>query len=230
MKVDYSIVIPSFNESKNIINIFNEIKLSLKGNYEIIYVDDGSNDNSTYYYDKLKNEPNVVIIKNSNNLGQSKSLENGIKISKSDTIVTIDGDCQNDPKDIMKLLEIYKKDNIALVGGIRAKRKDTIVKKISSIIANKVRSYILNDNCPDTGCGLKIFSKQVFQMLPYFNGIHRFLPALFIGFGYNTSFVFVNHRKREIGKSNYGVLNRLFKGIIDIYRVKIIINKSKKND
>lgn len=230
MKADYSIVIPSFNEGKNIINIFNEIKLSLKGNYEVIYVDDGSTDDSIHYYDKIKNEPNVILVKNSHNLGQSKSLYNGIKISKSDTIVTIDGDCQNDPKDISKLLSIYEKGNIALVGGIRAKRKDTFIKKISSIIANKVRSYILDDNCPDTGCGLKIFSKKIFLMIPYFNGIHRFLPALFIGFGHKTAFTFVNHRKRQIGKSNYGVLNRLFKGILDIYRVKIIIKENRKND
>ena len=230
MKIDFSIVIPSFNEGKNIVNLYKEINLYLKGDYEIIFVDDGSVDDSDYYFDRLKLEKNFILIRNPSNLGQSRSLLNGIKNSRSDTIVTLDGDCQNDPKDINKLLEIYYKDDMHLVGGIREKRKDTIVKKLSSIIANKVRAFILKDNCPDTGCGLKIFSKKIFMFLPFFDGMHRFLPALFLGLGYKTSFVLVNHRIRRYGKSNYGVINRLFKGIGDIYRVRKIIKNTKKND
>ena len=110
-----------------------------------------------------------------------------------------------------------------LVGGIRIKRKDNLIKKISSKIANNVRSKILKDNCQDTGCSLKVFDKEIFILFPYFDWIHRFLPALFTGYGYKTLFINVNHRKRKFGISKYGTMNRLFKGIRDIIRVKKII-------
>ena len=143
----------------------------------------------------------------------------------------MDGDGQNNPKDINKLIKLYFSDlNLSLVGGIRKKRRDTFVKIYSSKIANFVRSKILNDDCIDTGCSLKIFKKDVFLTFPFFNGIHRFLPALFKGYGKKTFFVDVDHRPRNIGISKYGTFDRLFKGVIDIFRVLIILYKyNKKN-
>ena len=162
-------------------------------------------------------------------MGQSFSLFRGVKESKYSVIVSIDGDGQNNPIDIVKLLTLYNSsENLKLVGGIRQKRKDSIIKIISSKIANNVRSFILNDECPDTGCSLKVFDKQVFLSFPFFSGIHRFLPALFKSFGYNTEFINVDHRKRSAGKSKYGIFDRLLKGIIDIFKVIIIINNIKK--
>ena len=115
-----------------------------------------------------------------------------------------------------------------MVGGIRKKRQDSFIKILSSKIANYIRSKILNDNCKDTGCSLKVFSKNIFLEFPYFDGIHRFLPALFKGYGHKTDFINVNHRVRKYGKSKYGTIDRLFRGIRDIIKVKNIINKQIK--
>jgi len=127
------------------------------------------------------------------------------------------------------LLEHYfLNESICLVGGIRSKRKDNIIKIFSSKIANKIRSYIFKDNCNDTGCSLKVFKKEIFLEFPYFNGIHRFLPSLFTGYGYETLFIKVDHRPRIRGSSNYGIFDRLFRGIVDIIKVKNIISKHNR--
>ena len=169
------------------------------------------------------------FIKNKKNIGQSFSILAGIKNSIYDTIVTLDGDGQNNPEDIPKLLEIYfNQDKYYLVGGLRLKRKDNFIKRISSKIANKVRQSILKDNCSDTGCSLKVFSKKIFLQFPEFKSMHRFLPALFKGYGYGTYFIEVEHRNREKGKSKYGTLDRLFRGIFDLINVKLMINKINK--
>ncbi len=223
----FSIVIPLFNEEKNIVNLINEIKDKLfkYNNYEIILVNDASTDSTLKVIKNIKKE-NILILDNIINKGQSFSIKEGIKFSSNETIITLDGDGQNDPGDINKLLNIYiNNPDIKMVGGIRSKRKDSIIKVISSKLANYFRSRILNDGCKDTGCSLKVFDKNIFLEFPYFDGIHRFLPALFKGFGYKTFFVEVNHRKREFGVSKYGTLNRFFKGIRDIIKVNSIIKK-----
>ena len=228
---NFSIIIPVYNESNNIEELVLEIfnSLSIYKNYEIIIIDDGSNDNSINVIKNLKKKYPVKLIEHHENLGQSQSIYTGVKNASSKTIVTLDGDGQNNPKDIPKLLEIYfSSNNLALVGGIRIKRKDNLIKIISSRIANTIRSYILEDNCPDTGCSLKVFRKNVFLSFPYFDGIHRFIPALFSGYGEKTQFILVEHRPRMKGVSNYGVFDRLFKGIYDLFRVKRIINQYKK--
>ena len=141
----------------------------------------------------------------------------------------MDGDGQNNPKDIPKLLEIYfSSKDFTLVSGIRIKRKDSLIKIISSRVANLIRSYILEDKCPDTGCSLKIFQKNIFLDFPYFDGIHRFLPALFNGYGQKIRFIPVDHRSRVKGISKYGIFDRLFKGVYDLFRVKKIIRHYKK--
>ena len=223
----FSIVIPLFNEGRNIEPLINEITESLINfdEYEIILVNDASTDDTSYIINKINNKK-IKIINNSINKGQSFSITKGIDKSIYEIIVTLDGDGQNDPSDIPKLLKIFlSKKKKKLIGGIRIKRKDSFVKILSSKLANYIRSRILNDDCKDTGCSLKIFNKKKFFKFPYFNGIHRFLPALFKGYGYETMFVNVNHRKRKYGISKYGTMNRLFKGIRDIIKVKKIIKR-----
>jgi len=218
-----SIVIPLYNEESNVEPLHQEIIESLeeKIKYEIIYVNDGSIDNTNKVLNNLKNNGNLKIINHQKNIGQSKSILSGINNSNFDTIVTLDGDGQNVPNDINKLANIFfSSKDIFLVGGIRVDRRDSLIKIISSKIANNVRLFFLNDDCIDTGCGLKVFSKEVFKKIPFFDGMHRFLPALFKGFGYRTVFSEVNHRPRLKGITKYGTTKRLIKGIIDIIRVK----------
>ena len=222
-----SIVIPVYNEEKNISILIDEIDQSCNflAEYEIIIIDDYSDDN-TINNVKLKKKINLKIIKNNKNFGQSYSICRGVENATFDTIVTLDGDLQNDPSDINNLCQIYfTNEDIKLVSGIRNKRKDSALKIISSKIANRVRSFILKDNCPDTGCSLKVFDKKVFLQIPYFDGLHRFIPAFFVGMNFNVKYVNVNHRYRKYGFSKYSTLSRMFKGIYDIYRVKKLINK-----
>lgn len=222
----FSIVIPVFNESNNLDNLIKEIFLSLKNynNFEIIIVNDGSTDDTLKQIGQINNKK-IKTVNNKVNRGQSYSICAGIEKSLNNTIITLDGDGQNDPADIPKLLESYLNDKDAkLIGGIRVKREDSIIKIFSSKTANLIRSKILKDDCLDTGCSLKVFNKDIFLSFPYFDGIHRFLPALFKGYGYKTKFINVSHRKRNYGVSKYGTINRLFKGIRDMLKVKKIIH------
>ena len=228
----FSLVIPVYNESENLSNLIKEIDTTLKNNfnYEIILINDASTDNTKTVIKQISNKK-IKLLNNSINKGQSFCIRHGVENAKYKTIVTLDGDGQNDPADIPKLLEIYNSNiEIELVSGIRHKRKDSLAKKISSKIANFVRSVILKDGCKDTGCALKIFNKNIFLSFPYFNGIHRFLPALFIGYGYKTYFINVNHRNRKYGISKYGTANRLFRGIRDIIKVLSIIKNKNSNE
>ena len=233
---NFSIVIPIFNEQDNIIKLYEEICSSIKDKnlYEIIFVNDGSFDNSKNILNLLKEEKKIVLVNNKNKCGQSFSILSGIRASSYNAIVTIDGDCQNNPRDIQKLAKIYfANDDVFLVGGIRTNRKDNYIKIISSIIANRIRSAILKDNCIDTGCSLKIFDKNIFLNFPFFDGIHRFLPALFKGFGLKTHFVSVDHRARLEGKSKYGTFDRLFNGSVEevalkSYSAKLQIKKQRE--
>ncbi len=228
-EIKISIIIPVYNESKNIEILYNEIKQSLPSfiNYEIIFVNDYSDDDSKIYFNKLRQNKNVKIINNEFQSGQSKSIYNGIINSSYEIIVTLDGDCQNDPNDIEKLVVQFNlNSDLKLVAGIREKRKDKIIKIISSRIANYVRDLFLKDGCPDTGCGLKVFDKKIFLSFDFFNGIHRFLPALYLGFGHDVKYIKVNHRNREFGKSKYGTMMRLVDGIKHIFLVKKMISKN----
>ena len=221
----FSIIIPLFNEDENIQPLISEINFCLKEyhDYEILLIDDASTDQTNKIINKIEDKK-IKILNNITNKGQSFSIHKGVRYSQYETIITIDGDGQNNPVDIPKLLKYYYLNkNIKLIGGIRLKRKYSIVKIISSKIANYVRRKILNDDCMDTGCSLKIFDKNIFLIFPYFDGMHRFLPALFKGYGHKTSFVEVGHRNRKYGYSKYGTMNRLFKGVRDIIKVRNII-------
>ena len=227
----FSVVIPIFNESENIKSLFEEIKESLKKykDFELIYVNDCSTDDSDVPLTKIKNNNiNIQVLFNKKNQGQSYSINKGIQSAIYNTIVTIDGDGQNNPKDLEKIIDLFfLKKEFGLIGGIRVNRKDNLIKIFSSKLANLVRSFILNDDCKDTGCSLKIFDKNGFNKFPYFDGMHRFLPALFKGYGYKTFFVEVDHRHRKFGISKYGTFDRLFKGIFDMIKVKQILKNAK---
>lgn len=226
----FSVVIPIYNEKRNIFNLIEEINNNIKNeyyNYEIIVIDDFSNDLNGKDYAQMQKNRRLNLIKNKANLGQSLSIHRGIQNAKYSTIVTIDGDGQNNPKDILKLFKIYQLNDYKLVGGLRLKRKDKIIKLISSKLANKIRAFFLKDNCLDTGCSLKVFDREIFLNFPIFDGIHRFLPALFTGYGYSTYFIEVDHRPRIYGSSKYGTIDRLFRGIKDIIKVKKIIKYRK---
>lgn len=229
---NFSIIIPAYNESKNLNILLDEIILNCENfyNYQIIIVDDKSEDNTQNIIIERK-EKNIKLISNNYNKGQSYSIYRGIREADFDNIITIDADLQNDPKDIPKLANIYfNNQNIKLVSGIRKKRKDNLIKIISSKIANSIRSLILRDNCPDTGCSLKIFDKSYFLNIPFFNGMHRFIPAFFIGMNCKVIYEPVNHRYRKYGKSNYSTFSRLFKGLADLYMVNRMIKNIKNND
>ncbi len=227
--IKFSIIIPVYNEEKNIVPLIQHTFNCLENlEIEIIIVNDCSTDNTLFELNKIKKYNNLRILNHRTNLGQSESIKTGIKNSKYETIVTIDGDGQNDPKDIEKLIKIYfENDTISLVGGIRKKRKDSLIKIYSSIFANKIRMFLLNDDCPDTGCSLKVFNKNIFLSFPFFDGIHRFLPALFIGFEHKTRYLEVAHFPRKFGYSKYGTIDRMIKGIRDIIKVMKIIKNHK---
>ena len=211
-----SLIIPVFNEEKNIKILINEIlKIDIIEQLkEIIIVDDCSTDSSLIEIKNLqKITDKIFTLCHYSNRGQSKSLLTGIQNATTQTIVTIDADLQNNPIDIKKIVNTYFSDNdIKLVGGIRVNRKDSTIKKITSRIANFIRNQILRDDCIDTGCSLKIFDRDLFLSLPYFDGIHRFLPALFKYKNSKNKYISVDHRNRKFGKSKYGTLDRAFKG------------------
>jgi len=226
-----SVVVPVRNEQDNVPNLIAEIDAALIKliTHEIIYVDDGSTDETHSQLKQLQARyPQLRIVRHAKSCGQSTAVRTGVKAARYDWIAMLDGDGQNDPADIPKLLAAIT-DGIELVGGNRRKsRRDTWVKRVSSIIANGVRSRMLNDSTPDTGCGLKVFSRAAFLDLPYFDHMHRFLPALIKRRGGKILSVEVSHRAREHGQSNYGTIDRLLVGIVDLFGVAWLQRRAKQ--
>ena len=223
-----SVVVPVRNEQGNVASLIVEIAAAVTIEHEIVYVDDGSTD-ATYVTLKnlQKQYKQLRVIHHESSCGQSTAVRTGVKFAKYDWIATLDGDGQNDPADIPKLLAALV-EGVELVGGNRrASRRDTLVKRLSSIIANTVRSKMLRDDTPDTGCGLKLFNRAAFLDLPYFDHMHRFLPALIKRRGGKIVSVAVSHRNREHGKSNYGTLDRLLVGIVDLFGVSWLQRRAK---
>jgi dolichol-phosphate mannosyltransferase len=224
--VQLSVVIPVRNEAENILPLLVEIHAALegKGEFEVIYVDDGSSDATpARLAEALKAHPRLRVLAHAESCGQSAALVTGFRAARGEWIATLDGDGQNDPADIPKLLAVRdgagRPANLQLVAGYRKKRQDTWLKRVSSRVANGVRSRLLGDATPDTGCGLKLILRSAVLELPVFDHMHRFLPALFRRQGGAILLVEVNHRPRLRGRSHYGIGNRLWVGIVDLLGV-----------
>ncbi|HVC54381.1 MAG TPA: glycosyltransferase family 2 protein [Stellaceae bacterium] len=226
--MDLSVVIPVKNEAGNIAPLVAEIAAALDGvvRYEIVYVDDGSSDASAAEIRRLQARlPQLRLICHAASCGQSAAIRSGVKRARGRWIATLDGDGQNDPADLPALWQIAQKSAAAgvtpplLIAGHRARRQDSWSKRQASRIANAVRRRLLHDATPDSGCGLKLLPRALFLDLPYFDHMHRFLPALVLREGGIVQSVRVNHRPRQRGLSKYGVLDRLGVGVSDLLGV-----------
>ena len=228
-----SIVVPVRNEAGNIAPLIAEIAAALAARraFEIVYVDDGSTDGTADELSaQMKQHPWLRQINHKVSCGQSAAIRTGVLAARAPIVVTLDGDGQNDPAFIPALVDALEKGapRIALVAGQRVGRKDTQFKKFQSRVANGVRAAVLRDGTRDTGCGLKAFRREVFLALPYFDALHRFLPALIRREGYEIGYVDVVDRPRRAGLSNYGMWDRLWIGILDLAGVWWLIRRRRR--
>ena len=228
-----SVVVPVRNEAPNIRPLIEEITRALTGfDHQIVYVDDGSSDATIDELRTIAGEVGTLTIRRHRvSCGQSAAIITGVRAAGGCWIATLDGDGQNDPADILRLLRMAQADNgpgPVLFAGHRTARRDSRVKRISSHVANRVRSALLGDATPDTGCGLKLFQRAAFMELPHFDHMHRFLPALFLRAGGRVRSVPVNHRPRLRGRSNYGTLDRLAVGVVDLVGVAWLQRRSRR--
>jgi len=217
-----SVVVPLYNEEANVLILQEELRAALNGlDYEIIFVDDGSVDRTA---ERIEAAGNIRLIRFEKNSGQSAAIYAGLTTARGATLVIIDGDLQNDPADIPKLLaEIAR--GADLVCGYRLKRRDTLVKRATSRIANAVRSRYTKDGVRDTGCTLKAIRRECVSTLLPFKGMHRFIPALVKAAGYRLVEVPVNHRARRFGQSKYGLGNRALRATIDMFGVRWLLSR-----
>ena len=230
-----SVVVPVKNEAENIEPLVREIVAAVSGlaDFEIVYIDDGSTDATLAELKRLAaGLPQLKIVRHQASCGQSTAITSGVLAARFPWIATLDGDGQNDPADIPALLArldaAMPADDLHMLAGWRANRRDTWLRRFSSRIANGVRSGLLKDATPDTGCGLKVFSRETFLRLPYFDHMHRFMPALVQRHGGRVESVVVNHRPRERGASKYGLHNRLWVGIVDLFGVMWLMRRAKR--
>lgn len=232
-RIKYSVVVPVYNEEQNVGPLSGEIAVAMKGMpYEMIFVNDKSTDGTLDALVALKGTHKTLrVLSHRENSGQSRSVRSGVMAAGGDIIATLDGDGQNDPADIPALItQIIRKDapdNLALVGGRRAKRKDSWAKRAASRFGNGVRKWLLNDEADDTGCGLKVFKREAFLRLPYFDHIHRYIPALMLREGYAIEFADVGHRNRQFGVSKYTNFGRLVVSISDLRGVMWLNRRSR---
>ncbi|MFZ5734510.1 MAG: glycosyltransferase family 2 protein [Pseudomonadota bacterium] len=227
-----SIVVPVRNEAGNVAPLIAEIAAALEGrwDFEIVYVNDGSTDATGERLSELmQTRPYLRQLKHAQSAGQSAAVRSGVRAARGAIVATLDGDGQNNPAFIPDLIATIERGNgrIGLVAGQRVGRKDTGFKKFQSRVANTVRNGILRDGTRDTGCGLKAFRRDVFLSLPYFDGLHRFLPALVRREGYEIAYVDVIDRPRHSGVSNYGFFDRLWVGIMDLAGVWWLIRRKR---
>ena len=223
----YSVVVPFYNEADNVAPLLREIAQAMKeiADYEIVAVNDGSTDATREMLAEMDSalEPQLHVIEHEKNRGQSAAICSGVDAATGEWIITLDGDGQNDPADIPVLLDRIDKPGQSIVPvlicGNRQLRRDSLVRRMSSLLANGVRSRLLGDATPDTGCGLKVFRRAAFLDLPRFDHMHRFLPALIRRDGGQTISVVVSHRPRLRGQSSYGIWDRLGVGIVDLIGV-----------
>lgn len=232
-QIPISVIIPMYNEAENVEPFIREIVEALQPSvdtYEIIVVDDGSTDHTGTKLKSLSTHIHTLRpIFHDGNFGQSAATVTGIRAATHPWVITMDGDAQNDPRDIPQLLAELARhqhtDQPILVAGNRQKRNDNWIRKLSSRVGNGVRDFVLRDDCNDTGCSLKLFSRDVFLKMPHFNHLHRFLPSLFKRANGIIVNVPVNHRPRTRGQSKYGIMNRLWVGIVDLFGVKWLMSR-----
>lgn len=231
--LDVSVVIPVCNEQDNVLPLAREIHAALEGRhrFETIFVDDGSTDGTAQAVHAARSEgmPEIRLVRHAVRSGQSAAVATGVREARAPWIATLDGDGQNDPGDIPKLLDALRRADsprLKLVMGNRTTRRDTWLRRLSSRVANAVRGGLLEDGTPDTGCGIKVFERAVFVDMPRFDHMHRFMPALFQREGFEVISVPVNHRERTRGKSKYGLHNRLWVGIVDLFGVMWLIRRA----
>jgi dolichol-phosphate mannosyltransferase len=227
-----SVVVPVRNEAGNVAPLVAEIAAAMQGrwNFEVVYVNDGSTDGTEAELKRLKTEfPWLRQIKHARSCGQSAAVRTGVTAARAPLVATLDGDGQNDPAFIPALIEALSAGGprMGLIAGQRVGRKASGFKKFQSRIANGVRGAILRDGTRDTGCGLKAFHRDLFLSLPYFDGLHRFLPALIKREGRAVGYVDVVDRPRLTGTSNYGMWDRLWIGILDLAGVWWLIRRKK---
>lgn len=234
MTPELSVVIPARNEAENLPDLAREIRQALGQRlpFEIICVDDGSGDDTVERLLAARAElPMLRIVRHARSCGQSTAVLTGVRYARAPIVATLDGDGQNDPADLPPALEAWRRDSGGptplLVIGHRRIRHDGWFRKLSSRVANGLRGRLLRDATPDSGCGLKVFERSVYLRLPYFDHMHRFTPALFIREGGRVQSVPVLHRPRLRGRSNYGLHNRLWVGIVDLFGVRWLIKRAK---
>lgn len=232
--MELSVVVPVRNEAENIKPLIDEIRAALDGKleYEIVYVDDGSTDATAQRLAETRRDfSGLRVLHHRASCGQSTAILTGVRAARGAWIATLDGDGQNDPADIPSLLAVVRNPdspaNLRMVAGFRRRRQDNGLRRFSSRVANSVRSRMLKDNTPDTGCGLKLFSREAYLRLPYFDHMHRFLPALIQRDGGQVVSVEVNHRPRTRGTSKYGLFDRLWVGIVDLFGVFWLQRRAK---
>ena len=230
---EISVVVPVFNEQDNVAALIDETVAALCGvvPFELVYVDDHSRDGTLAVLQGLKARvPELRVLHHASQSGQSTAIRTGVKAARGEWIATLDGDGQNDPADIPRLLAERAKApaEVKLFAGWRVNRRDTGSKRWASKWANAIRARMLRDDTPDTGCGIKLFERAAFLDLPYFDHMHRYLPALMQRAGWKTVSVPVNHRPRTAGVSKYNNLNRALVGIRDLRGVAWLITRSKR--
>ena len=222
---EISVVVPVYNEEENMLLLQAELRAALSGrDYEILLVDDGSTDRTA---EKVENDSRIRLLRFEKNAGQSAATYAGLNAAQGAIVILMDGDLQNDPADIPKLLAALTAD-VDLVCGYRARRRDTLLKRLTSRVANFVRSRFVKDYVRDTGCGLKAMRRECVSALVPFKGMHRFLPALIRGAGYQLVEVPVNHRARRFGQSKYGFANRAFRATADMFGVRWLLSRQLK--
>lgn len=229
-----SIIVPCRNEASNILSVIDGIIQSMTpvGPFEIIVVDDGSDDGMADLLDTaLRDRPMLRVLRHDRSGGQSAAIHSGVVAARYDLICTLDGDGQNPPEELARLVVPFldpEADRLGLVAGQRVGRKDTLGRRLASRFANGLRSRVLHDGTRDTGCGLKCFRREAFLALPYFDHMHRYLPALFARDGWRIAHVDVTHRPRGGGRSHYSNLQRGIVGVFDLMGVAWLLRRRKK--